>query len=149
MLRIRIRFLYADPTPNALQVFLPGKPDDNSATDTAGSNLPSEQGAEVGTWIVADPIPGCVVCNIGESTFLLLLYVIKSLMTHIQCGRSGPMDSIARRFIGSFIAPRTIVYRECTSSVPPTIADLIEAFRSFTSPISRRMSNRWRLLCAF
>jgi len=25
-----------------------------------------ERGAEEGVWINADPIPGCVVCNIGE-----------------------------------------------------------------------------------
>ncbi|KAF9534471.1 Clavaminate synthase-like protein [Crepidotus variabilis] len=43
-----LTFLYADPTPNALQVFL----------DRGGS--------EKGTWINADPIPGCIVCNIGE-----------------------------------------------------------------------------------
>jgi isopenicillin N synthase-like dioxygenase len=33
--------------------------------DTCG--LPLEQGSEEGIWITADPIPGCVVCNIGES----------------------------------------------------------------------------------
>ncbi len=35
------------------------------SVDTTG--LPVEQGAEDGVWISADPIPGCVVCNIGES----------------------------------------------------------------------------------
>ncbi|KAF7314266.1 Clavaminate synthase-like protein [Mycena kentingensis (nom. inval.)] len=56
-----LTFLYADPTPNALQVFLqqPGE-----STDTSG--LPAEQGSAQGIWINADPIPGCVVCNIGE-----------------------------------------------------------------------------------
>jgi hypothetical protein len=43
------RFLYADPTPSALQVFL------------------RSPGSAKGVWINADPIPGCVVCNIGES----------------------------------------------------------------------------------
>ena len=33
--------------------------------DTSG--LPPEQGSKEGIWITADPIPGCVVCNIGES----------------------------------------------------------------------------------
>ncbi|PPQ89672.1 hypothetical protein CVT25_013858 [Psilocybe cyanescens] len=57
-----LTFLYADPTPSALQVFLqrPG------AVDQSKSGLPSEQGQEEGVWINADPIPGCVVCNIGE-----------------------------------------------------------------------------------
>lgn len=60
------RFLYADPTPSALQVFLrrPG------ATGDHNSGLPAEQGQEEGIWINADPIPGCVVCNIGESKCL-------------------------------------------------------------------------------
>lgn len=31
------------------------------------NGLPTEQGSEEGTWINADPIHGCVVCNIGES----------------------------------------------------------------------------------
>ncbi|KAF8295743.1 Clavaminate synthase-like protein [Clavulina sp. PMI_390] len=43
-----LTFLYADPTPNALQVFLPGKD------------------GQAGRWINADPIPGCIVVNIGE-----------------------------------------------------------------------------------
>ncbi|KAF4617750.1 hypothetical protein D9613_006043 [Agrocybe pediades] len=57
-----LTFLYADPTPSALQVFVkrPGVPNE----DTSG--LPAEQGLEEGIWINADPIPGCVVCNIGE-----------------------------------------------------------------------------------
>ena len=66
------RFLYTDPTPSALQVFVnrPGE----SQSDTTG--LPPEQGSEQGIWINADPIPGCVVCNIGESKFNTLLLVI-------------------------------------------------------------------------
>ncbi|KAI0648083.1 Clavaminate synthase-like protein [Trametes meyenii] len=57
-----LTFLYADPTPGALQVFLnqPGLVVDKPGT------LPPEQGVEEGSWINADPIPGCVVCNIGE-----------------------------------------------------------------------------------
>jgi len=56
-------FLYADPTPNALQVFL--KRPHMAQADTSG--LPPEQGSKEGIWITADPIPGCVVCNIGKS----------------------------------------------------------------------------------
>lgn len=91
------RFLYADPTPNALQVFLSEKDMDDAAntpirsssgqglapsaasammedvisttaaTDVEMSDLPDEEGTERGVWITADPKPGCVVCNIGES----------------------------------------------------------------------------------
>ncbi|KJA24044.1 hypothetical protein HYPSUDRAFT_200860 [Hypholoma sublateritium FD-334 SS-4] len=57
-----LTFLYTDPTRSALQVFLrrPG----TTVMDKTG--LPLEQGTEEGIWINADPIPGCVVCNIGE-----------------------------------------------------------------------------------
>ncbi|KAG7088443.1 hypothetical protein E1B28_012435 [Marasmius oreades] len=57
-----LTFLYADRTPNALQVFV--HPDVASGADVSG--LPVEQGNEEGHWITANPIPGCVVCNIGE-----------------------------------------------------------------------------------
>ncbi|KAF8914947.1 Clavaminate synthase-like protein [Mucidula mucida] len=56
-----LTFLYADPTPSALQVFLNRK---GELPDSTG--LPAEQGAQEGVWLNADPIPGCVVCNIGE-----------------------------------------------------------------------------------
>ncbi|KAH7909025.1 Clavaminate synthase-like protein [Hygrophoropsis aurantiaca] len=57
-----LTLLYADPTRSALQVFLRQSGDDASEAD----DLPSEQDTEQGTWINADPIPGCIVCNIGE-----------------------------------------------------------------------------------
>jgi len=57
-----LTFLYADPTPSALQVFL--RQTEGSAADTTG--LAAEQGAEEGVWINADPIPGKIVVNIGE-----------------------------------------------------------------------------------
>ncbi|TFK91135.1 Clavaminate synthase-like protein [Polyporus arcularius HHB13444] len=58
-----LTFLYADPTPGALQVYInqPG------LVVEADSGLPAERAVEEeGCWINADPIPGCVVCNIGE-----------------------------------------------------------------------------------
>jgi len=57
-----LRFLYTDPTPSALQVFVrqPG------TAKQPAIGLPAE-GEEEGVWINADPIPDCVVCNIGES----------------------------------------------------------------------------------
>ncbi|CAG8681647.1 14258_t:CDS:2, partial [Acaulospora colombiana] len=59
-------FLYADPTPSALQVFL--GPDTEVAKHAVDASLalPPEQGDAEGIWINADPIPGAVVCNIGE-----------------------------------------------------------------------------------
>lgn len=58
------RFLYTDPTRGALQVFV-NKPGLVAETD---NSLPTEHSIEQeGCWINADPIPGCVVCNIGES----------------------------------------------------------------------------------
>lgn len=57
-----LTLLYADPTRSALQVFLPKS--DFSVAEVDG--LPNENGSEEGVWINADPIPGCIVCNIGE-----------------------------------------------------------------------------------
>ncbi|KAF8749493.1 Clavaminate synthase [Rhizoctonia solani] len=49
-----LTLLFADPTPRALQVFRHAAKTEN--LEEAGP----------GEWINADPIPGCVVCNIGE-----------------------------------------------------------------------------------
>ena len=120
-LTLHIRFLYADPTPNALQVFLtqedilndrglspipvssgaglaPGaasaftdtvterkgngnknetvmqdsESDTVQISDNARSDSDTAQTVSVkeGVWINADPLPGCIVCNIGESASL-------------------------------------------------------------------------------
>ncbi|KAJ7109721.1 hypothetical protein C8R43DRAFT_1091703 [Mycena crocata] len=58
-----LTFLHSDPTPSALQVFL-RQTGASDIPDTTG--LPAEQGATEGIWTNADPISGCVVCNIGE-----------------------------------------------------------------------------------
>lgn len=65
------RFLYADPTPGALEVFLrePGL----LVQETLG--LPPGEVVERGAWIKADPIPGCVVCNIGDSESNIIIYI--------------------------------------------------------------------------
>ncbi|OBZ71720.1 hypothetical protein A0H81_08331 [Grifola frondosa] len=60
-----LTFLYADSTPGALQVFLP-QPGLVVQNPQSLSNIPKEEGVEEGMWINADPLPGCVVCNIGE-----------------------------------------------------------------------------------
>ncbi|KAI0785258.1 Clavaminate synthase-like protein [Abortiporus biennis] len=57
-----LTLLYADPTPGALQVFLR---DPGLLVDT-DFEAPAEEAVEEGVWINADPIPGCIVCNIGE-----------------------------------------------------------------------------------
>jgi len=56
-----LTFLWADATRGALQVFVrqPGL----LVKDDA--RLPNER-VQDGVWINADPIPGCIVCNIGE-----------------------------------------------------------------------------------
>jgi len=53
-----LTFLWADSTRGALQVYL-------RQHDLTESSGPDKQ-TEDGIWINADPIPGCVVCNIGE-----------------------------------------------------------------------------------
>jgi hypothetical protein len=100
------RFLYADPSPSALQVFLrrPGATIRHTvlqrlksylaaaferlgATGTRELGLPAEQGREKGIWVNADPIPGCVVCNIGESEYFgCVLTPLGMLCTHYSVG---------------------------------------------------------------
>lgn len=57
-----LTFLWADATRGALQVFLPQQ---FLAVENPGGVI-REEGIEEGIWITADPIPGCIVCNIGE-----------------------------------------------------------------------------------
>jgi len=64
-----LTFLHADDTEGALQVFLssssPAFPTVKAQGITTTASLPREEGGE-GVWLNADPIPGCVVCNVGE-----------------------------------------------------------------------------------
>lgn len=57
-----LTFLWADDTRGALQVFLPQQ---FLAVENPGGVI-RQEGLEEGIWITADPIPGCIVCNIGE-----------------------------------------------------------------------------------
>ncbi|TBU62337.1 Clavaminate synthase-like protein [Dichomitus squalens] len=57
-----LTFLYADPTPGALQVYL----NDPGLVVKEDGRTPVQRVEDGGRWINADPIPGCVVCNIGE-----------------------------------------------------------------------------------
>jgi isopenicillin N synthase-like dioxygenase len=64
--RILGSFLWADPTRDALQVFLQRQfpAIENPSTVTL------QDGVEEGIWVNVDPIPGCIVCNIGESQWV-------------------------------------------------------------------------------
>jgi hypothetical protein len=70
------RFLYADPMPSALQVYS----DRPGAVGLAASGVNGEEGSRKGVWINADPIPGCVVCNIGESECFLAETELRNFM---------------------------------------------------------------------
>lgn len=62
-----LTFLLADPTQDALQVFVPKfLAAANQMTRYGAVGLPKEEGDADGVWIYANPLPGCVVCNIGE-----------------------------------------------------------------------------------
>jgi isopenicillin N synthase-like dioxygenase len=67
--RVRVldSFLWADDTRGALQVFMPQQ---FLAVENPGPLAVREEGVEEGIWITADPIPGCIVCNIGESKWV-------------------------------------------------------------------------------
>ncbi|KAI9443220.1 Clavaminate synthase-like protein [Lactarius indigo] len=57
-----LTFLWADSTRGALQVFLPQQ---FLAVENPGAVL-RQEGIEEDLWITVDPVPGCIVCNIGE-----------------------------------------------------------------------------------
>ena len=59
------RLLYADPTLGALEVFVQDK---GQVVQVVPDVMPQETVVD-GVWIKADPIPGCIVCNIGESEY--------------------------------------------------------------------------------
>jgi len=79
-----LTFLWADPTEGALQVFVPepaaasssaSQLQDTSAVTGTAKTVKREGNTDLGpavengvrgTWISADPVEGCVVCNIGE-----------------------------------------------------------------------------------
>lgn len=61
-------FLWADATQDALQVYIPQAVAVTENNDTNIGGAPEET-LEQGVWISADPIPGCLVCNIGESEY--------------------------------------------------------------------------------
>lgn len=60
-------FLWADPTRGALQVYLPQQ---FLAVENPGAVI-RQEGIEEGIWITVDPVPGCIVCNIGESQWAI------------------------------------------------------------------------------
>jgi hypothetical protein len=65
--RILRRFLWADPTRDALQVFLQRR---SPAVENPSTVTLQDGSVEEGTWVNVNPIPGCIVCNIGESQWM-------------------------------------------------------------------------------
>ncbi|KAF9783446.1 Clavaminate synthase-like protein [Thelephora terrestris] len=60
-----LTFLWADETEGALQVFLQQPGLVVKTLPPYGGGL-ADEAVEEGTWVNADPIKGCLVCNIGE-----------------------------------------------------------------------------------
>jgi len=59
-----LTLLCADPTRGALQVFLPQQ---FLAVENPGASIMArEEGIEEGIWVTVDPVPGCLIVNIGE-----------------------------------------------------------------------------------
>ncbi|KAJ8080588.1 hypothetical protein AAF712_003034 [Marasmius tenuissimus] len=96
-----LTFLYADPTPNALQVFV-RDPEIGTSADVSG--LPEEQGADDGHWITANPIHGCVVCNIGEMWEIWTEGLYKSTLHRVVHRGSNYRVSIPFFFEPNFTA---------------------------------------------
>jgi isopenicillin N synthase-like dioxygenase len=117
-----LTFLYADPTPNALQVFL--KRPRMAQADITG--LPQEQGSEEGVWITADPIPGCVVCNIGEMWEIWTNGLYTSTLHRVIHKGSNYRISVPFFFEPNFdalIKPLEAVARLRERAGLPTVAD--------------------------
>jgi hypothetical protein len=69
--------------------------------------LPAEEGEAEGVWINADPIPGCIVCNIGASEQSSFFSNVAASFNAInQCGRSGQTNCIIRLCIELFTEDR-------------------------------------------
>lgn len=72
MISARSRFLWADETKGALQVFLQQPGLVVKTPNAYGGTL--DEAVEQGAWINADPVKGCIVCNIGESTWSAIIF---------------------------------------------------------------------------
>jgi len=59
-----LTFLWADETKGALQVFLQQPGLVVRTPNSYGGTV--DETVEAGTWVNADPVKGCIVCNIGE-----------------------------------------------------------------------------------
>jgi hypothetical protein len=70
--------------------------------------LPAEHGTEEGIWINADPVPNCVVCNIGESMLWSFQALFRANVNHFQCGRYGQADYTKARYTEWFTEDRII-----------------------------------------
>lgn len=73
----------------------------------------ADEAVEQGVWINADPIKGCIVCNVGESECSENIAQggrdgILILWGPPQCGRFGQMDCIKAHYTGSFTGAVTI-----------------------------------------
>ncbi|KAL4081059.1 hypothetical protein J3A83DRAFT_4204408 [Scleroderma citrinum] len=95
-----LTLLYADPTRSALQVFL--RKSGVSVAEDDG--LPNEQGDEEGVWINADPIPGCIVCNIGQMCEIWTNGLYKSTLHRVIHRGSNYRTSIPFFFEPNFDA---------------------------------------------
>ncbi|KIM29999.1 hypothetical protein M408DRAFT_67030 [Serendipita vermifera MAFF 305830] len=99
-----LTFLYADPTPAALQVFLNSdSPAAKHAIDTS-LVLPPEQGDVDGVWINADPLRGAVVCNIGEMWETWTAGLYKSTLHRVIHRSSNYRVSVPFFFEANFTA---------------------------------------------
>jgi hypothetical protein len=84
--RILGSFLWADRTRGALQVFLQQQ---FPAVENSGAVV-GQEGIKEGVWITVDPIPGCIVCNVGESQWVIVHAELQRLIA--MCDSVGGLD---------------------------------------------------------
>ncbi|KAG8862389.1 hypothetical protein FRB96_001457 [Tulasnella sp. 330] len=113
-----LTFLYADPTLDALQVFMPGNLDKLAQIEPAAhiaNGLPKEEGTSEGSWIYANPIPDCIVCNVGEMWEIWTRGIYKSTLHRVIHRGSNYRVSLPFFFEPNFdalIKPLAAVLRE-------------------------------------
>lgn len=81
------------------------KQPNNAAKDDAA--VLKEKNAEKGVWISADPLPGCVVCNIGESASQSLNHQASNVKVLTDTGSVGDLDKwIVQEYFAPCCSPR-------------------------------------------
>lgn len=92
--------------PSAASAMMDDDATSATTTDIEMTDLPTEEGTERGVWINADPLPGCVVCNIGESElfFWILEFVLVSSRVDKELNVGTSVGSLDEWIVQEYVA---------------------------------------------